>query len=309
MARKTQIMLGAVNIALPKPHSAARYAELWSKMFALKKPVRIFGDQFLLIGSIEPLSPSKPDAGYTGTFYRFTEIDFKKPWLDLDTIKEADHQVVKEAVKIPDNLRPNLSVFRYAFFADHHRLVIESNSSDAGSLSPHFVEKLITQLMADPQLTDAFPDAVATIEQDKQKIDDFITYPGLIELEIVIKRPNPDDDSNSDEEKVLKELEEQHAKSQLIVLKASSGSSLTPNKRTKRLANVASSNGTVNAVLQTEDGKKKPVSSRKAPLLHPIRFNKQQQLPKAAFLDGARQLAAHLRTLAIEWLKNPAKDS
>lgn len=309
MARKTQIMLGAVNIALPKPHSAARYAKLWSRMFEIKRPVRISGDQYLLIGSLENLHPEKPEAGYAGTFYRFTEIDFGRPWLDLETIKEADQKVVQARVKIPDNLRPNLSVFRYAFFPDHHRLVIESKSSDAGSLSPHSVEKLVAHLLADPRIADEFPDAAATIEQDKQEIEDFITYPGLIELLILIKRPNPDDDSDSDEEKVLRELEEQHAKSQSLTLKATTGATLSPNKRTKRLANVASSNGLVDAVLKTEDGKTKKVSSRNAPLLHPVKFNKQQQMPKSAFLDGAQQLAAHLKFLAKAWLKKPAEDS
>ena len=123
MARPKSLQLAAINIHLqpPKVHS---YVELWQALYALDQPVTIRGDRALIIGSIDPVNADNLEDGFRGFIYRFTEIDLTKPWFNKKKKAEADEDLVKKEVKVPDYLRPNMRHSAYVFFPRNHRLVI-----------------------------------------------------------------------------------------------------------------------------------------------------------------------------------------
>ncbi len=293
MSRPKKITLNAINITV-HPHTPAHYSKLWSALFDLRRYVAIGRDQGLMIGAIERIDPKKPEAGYMGLLFRFTIIDKNKGWFDLESGEEADSDTIKREVRIPDKLRPNLSTFHYRLFPKSHRLVIENKNDNGDSLGAAAVEKMITHLAADPKISKAFENIDATMEQSEERINDILTGKVLKRLIITVKRPNPDDDSDDDEREVLGELLEEKVRTKTIELSALTGQSIKPNKRTKRFARVASSNGKVQAIEETIDGKRVPVSSKSHPRTDQFSYSEKQQTRSDAFLEAARQFVASI---------------
>jgi hypothetical protein len=293
MARPKKITLNAINISV-HPHTPAHYSRLWSALFELKRAIDIGRDQALMIGAIEQIDPKKPEAGYMGLLFRFTTIDKNKGWFNLESGVEADPDTVKREVKIPDNLRPNLSTFHYRLFPKSHRLVIENKNANGDSLGAAAVEKMITHLAADPKISKTFKNIDATMEQSEEHIDDILTGKVLKRLIITVKRPNPDDDSDDDERHVLGELLEEKVRTKTIALSALSGQSIRPSPRTKRFARVAKSNGRVQAIEETADGKRVPVSSKSHPRVDQFPYSESTQTRTDAFLAAARAFVASI---------------
>ena len=286
MARPKKITLNAVNITV-HPHTPTHYSKLWSALFDLKRPVDIGRDQALMIGAIEPLDKSDLTKGYMGLLFRFTVIDKSKGWFNLESGEEADSDTVKREVKIPDNLRPNLSTFHYRLFAKSHRLVIESKNAKGENLGAAAVEKMLRHLVTDPKVSKRFENIDVTMEQSEEKILDILTGRNLKQLTITVKRPNPDDDSDADEREVLGELLEEKVRTKTIALSALSGESIKPSPRTKRFARVASSNGRVKAVEETREGKRVPISSESHPRVDQFAYLESKQTRTDAFLEAA----------------------
>lgn len=294
MSRPKKITLNAVNITV-HPHTPAHYAQLWSALFNLKRAVDIGRDQALMIGAIEPLDKSDLTKGYIGLLFRFTVIDKNKGWFDLESGEEADSDTVKREVKIPDNLRPNLSTFHYRLFAKSHRLIIESKNDKGESLGAAAVEKMLLNLVTDPKISKRFENIDVTMEQSEEKILDILTGRDLKQLTITVKRPNPDDDSDADEREVLGELLEERVRTKTIALSALSGESIKPSSRTKRFARVASSNGRVKAVEETKDGKRVPISSESHPRVDQFSYLESKQTRTDAFLEAAMEFVKTIR--------------
>jgi hypothetical protein len=79
-------------------------------------------------------------------------------------------------------------------------------------------------------------------------------------------RPNPGEDLHDEEAEILKRIEEEHAKSQMIeYIKAAGVPALTPTERTRRLALIAARNGTVQGEGKDESGTKLVESTNKHP--------------------------------------------
>lgn len=293
MSRQKKITLNAINITV-HPHTPSDYAKLWSALFNLKRAVDIGRDQALMIGAIEPVNSEDLTAGYMGLLFRFTIIDKNKGWFDLESGEEADGDTIKREVKIPDNLKPNLSTFHYRLFPKSHRLVIENKNAKGEGLGAASVAKMLTFLTTEPKIAKAFENIDVTMEQSEEQILDIITGKVLKHLKITVKRPNPDDDSDSDEREVLGELLEEKARSKTIELSALTGESIQPSNRTKRFARVAGSNGKVTAIEETRDGKRVPISSQSHPRVDQYAYSEKTQDRTDAFLEAARMFVASI---------------
>jgi hypothetical protein len=292
MPRPRRVRVAAINIATD-PKSPESYVELWKRLFDLRKPIALPNDQALMIGSIEAVgSPSEPN--FQGSLYRFTMIDTAKPWFLLDEGKEADPAQVRREVRIPANLRPNLVTFRYEFFPRGHRLVVERTNDHGESLSPSYVERLISTLTVDPVIAEGFVTIEATVETDDEKIEEIVTSPSLTSLEITVKRPNPDDDSDADEVEVFRKLKEEGARKKTIKLQAASGKAIVPNRETQTFARVARSNGNVIAKERKEDGRLRTLSTKEHPLIEQQSYDPNQTTRASAFSEAARKLLRSL---------------
>jgi len=293
MARLKSIKLSALNITL-HPHKPADYVDLWGRLFDLRKYVDIGRDQAAMIGALEPAIPDEPLAGYVGLIYRFTVIDVNKGWFDLESGEEADQATVRKEIRIPPNLRPNLSTFMYRFFPRSHRLVVEHKNALGETLSPKSVEKMLDHLTADARIQDRFKSIDVTMEQSKEVIEDIITGRVLKRLTITVKRPNPDDDSDDDEKIVLGEMIREDVRTKVVDLQSMPGKGIKPSERTKSFVRVAASNGKVEATTETTDGKRVPVSSREHPRVEPVYYNPNKQDHGSAFLNAAGDFVSKL---------------
>lgn len=295
MSRQRQLTVSAINLALPPPHPPERYAKLWRSLFELQRPIATHGETHLFIASAISLDKKDPAAPIHGSVYRFLEIDRSAHWFNQKTSEFADPKLVKDEVIVPEYLKPNSRVFNYLFIPSVHRLFFESMVRESGTLSPNSVETMLEQL-ASGSITDEFPDLHITAEQDVTEIMKIVTADGLRELTITIKRPNPDDDSEDESKMIEKELLDQNAREEILTLKARRGASgIKANKRTKALANVAKSNGRVDARIRNVDGSTKTVSSRKRPLRKPVAYDPKKITSSAAFEQAATEIAADLK--------------
>lgn len=243
-----------------------------------------------MIGKISPSDERDPLAGFEGLIYRFTRIDMSKPWFNLDQGTEADQATVSREVRIPAHLCPNLATFHYRFFPVGHRLVFETKNEAGDTISPRYVETLLATLAAQPEIATSFQNVDVTVEQDQEQIAQIVEAHALSHLEIMVKRPNPDDNSDADEREIFGEMQSEGVRKKTVSLTAISHGAITPNEKTKRMARVASSNGKVNATAKTSDGKKQKLSSEAHPKIVQEKYNPAQQTRGDVFLEAARRL-------------------
>lgn len=81
MARLRKFVAAGINIALQEPHTPKRYVALLEAIFDLKHPIRVRGDQHIMISSV--FEPDVSSNFVEGSLARFTEIDPAQPWFDL----------------------------------------------------------------------------------------------------------------------------------------------------------------------------------------------------------------------------------
>lgn len=275
--------MSGVNIAL-HPHSTARYIALWQRLYALERAVRVRGDTYAMLGTITQVDPGDPEAGFVGSVFKFTKIDKNSDWIDLRSAKPAPPQVVKEEVRLPDYLQPNLRTFQYYFDVKRHRAIIETKNRQ-GTFSPLGFETMISRLVSTEEIAREYPGTEVTVEQSREVMKTVLRRGGLKHLKIVLKRPNADG-AAEEERKVLEELNKQHASRTVTELHAQAGLSLKPDHRTQLLARVATSNGSVEGTVLDEEGRSVPVSSRDHPHRQPFTV-RAGQTARAAFISAA----------------------
>ncbi len=86
------------------------YTRLLRGIFQLRTPIRVRGDQFVMISSINSDGEEVPFI--EGTLARFTEIDKDLPWFDVENLNQAQ-DTVRAQIVIPEGLRPNYKPFTF----------------------------------------------------------------------------------------------------------------------------------------------------------------------------------------------------
>lgn len=258
MGQERKIAVAGVNIRI-HPHPAGRYEALLKRIFRLKKSVRIRGDQHLVIKSMRA-----EEYGLSGELARFTKIDMNLPWLNLETLEEADEDEVEE-ISWPDGLFPNLVQFRYRFYTKEHLFVFESYSH-GNSISPRSVWRFFDKLFADDKITEGEPVAVdVVVEHDA--VGKVLALATIRSLRLVFRRPNPDELDDDIFEELKDRLLEENAEQVEIESRAPRGSGLDVSDRTKQLARAAAQNGEVEARGRTADGVAVTRSTNNLPLI------------------------------------------
>ena len=117
--RESKYRLMFLNIKLRPSANEERYSNLFRHAFELKQPVRVRGDERLVIKNLNvvdcAITSERHTVALVGKFVKYTSIDGKN-WFDLNTMEKA------EDVSIPSNVFPNLKESDYFFFPEAHRL-------------------------------------------------------------------------------------------------------------------------------------------------------------------------------------------
>lgn len=264
------IVLGALNVVMPKPHRAQRYAELWQRALGRIAPARVRGDIGGMIGSATiELRNSRPQHIW-GDIYKFLNIDMKGKWLDVETGKAADPSIVRTQVQIPDNLRPNLRTFPYIFYPRTHSLVFVSHIDQRNNLSPDMARTMIEGCLRQPDFVSEYGRVEVTVEPDRETLGRILALPRLKFLYMEVSPPNALGDL---EKKIFHWMDSQNADKYSQRLDSHHPDGLKIDKTTKEIAQVAQSNGVVEARGVDERGKVIQLSTNEHPLQKKVAYD------------------------------------
>lgn len=211
------------------------------------------------------------------------------------TGKEADPDEIEKNVEIPNHLKPNFCAIRYNFFPKTHKLVFEierrdPTSNKPTSFSPSMAEKFFRRLFAENAIRKEFPDVELTIEQSSETLDEIFQIHRLRTLQIVIKRPNPND--GEIEEEIERQLEEERVDVLEQEIKSKEDKEgLKPSQRTKVLSNIALSNGYVYGFGHDHEGNRKELKTENKPRVHEGAYRTGQTY-SSAFTELAEEVSS-----------------
>jgi hypothetical protein len=195
VARLRRFVAAGINVSLSEPHSPERYAELLVAIFRLRKPIRIRGDQHILISSVTSISESS--TYIEGTLARFTEIDLKLPWFNLDRLDQAEDDD-RLSISIPESLRPNYKSFLFHFDLKSHTFVFEQTSGPQ-SLSVWGVQKFLSESTQNEEIMGTFGTVSISLIQSEEALDAIFGLADIRKLRILYRLPNPDDHASLEE--------------------------------------------------------------------------------------------------------------
>jgi hypothetical protein len=270
LAREKTFYLGMLNIKI-HPNSPQKYLELFKETFKLKGKMNIRGDEYAMIGSFNPVDTNNPMTGYQGDIYKFIDLDLLGDWYNLDRAEEATEDEVSE-IKIPDALKPHFQRFSYVFFPKKHRIAILTNNEKNKSFGISTARKFFDHLFNDEKLIKKFDEVDVIIEQAVEELENIVSTYEISTLNIVITRPNADD-NDEDEIEVLERLQSQNIHKLDHTYRAQTGKRIEPNEDTMKLARVATSNGFVYASGKDADGKKIERSTIQYPQIEPFKYD------------------------------------
>jgi len=260
------LRISALNI-VTHPHSKASYISLLQRAHQLRVAAKYFGNHLGVIGAFNEYYKT---GAYMGTIHQFTDVDFQKPWLDLQTGEAASESAVR-SITLPSNLKPEFKSTPFVFLPDRHRMFFASEQ-----LGPTSAQKLVSRILSNENVCKGISEIHVNIEQDARSLKELFSIPGLSLIEIRINRPNPDDIGGA-ESRIMKRLQALHARSMQESFTGSPGETLEPDSEIRDLAKVALSNGRVDVKGRDEDNLVVAKSSIERPLSHRVRFDTSTQ--------------------------------
>lgn len=276
--RKLRIVLGEVNV-FSQPHSPEGYLQAFDLLNTRKTKVLFHGHRQIELGTLRKLDdPRLPDA-ITGYFYIFSKINFDDPWLNTARNAEATEAEL-EQLNIPPHLAPEFRRFRYIFDPHRHRLFFETLTRDRHHISPKAFGQSVARLLQST-IPAAFEEINAVVIPDKSVVDTILSLNKLRRLEVVVHRPNPDDDEF--EEEILNELNAEHVGTlEQTLIKAPGAAAIVPSLVTRQLAHLAARFGFVKAWGKNNEGAPIQKDTQSQPKVHPVVYREtEDSLDKA----------------------------
>lgn len=290
----------AANVVI-HPHSVERYRELIRVAFDLKRPMVLRADRNALISRLTLEVGVAPfDVPWVhGVIATFLDIDTKAPWLDMDTLDQAEESVTRE-VNIPDRLRASLAKFHFLFDPASHVFVAQSETTIEGEkirpsrLSAGLLAKFLAQIFGQREVQEVFGQVEVTAIPDRHTIETILTSSGLRRLSISIKPPNPDDLEEFADE-ISERLRRQNAAKMQETLQAPRGGNLVPDEDTKMLARVGAMNGLVEAVVAKDSGGTKSISTAQKPAQFTGQYNSRSESELTGLHRAAYQAVTQIK--------------
>ncbi|MGO8153215.1 DUF4747 family protein [Rhizobium leguminosarum] len=254
MERNPSTEYAILNIAT-NPHPDGIYTDILARVAG--KKVNYYGSHFATIST-----PREIEEGFfQGRLATWVEIDTNEQAMDLEKLDPIDFDDL--GLVIPKNVGFNGRVFLYTLRYRDHMLFVETLNEFGKRVAPSSAAKIFRLLFSKNILGEKGPVVEVTVIPEEDALQRIFKIPELKRLKIHLVRPNADD---IDPAIVLEELMEQGARSQDIVLVAATdGDGLDPNKRTTTQAEVAETNGYVEGAGRDDNGTKIEFSTRAYP--------------------------------------------
>jgi hypothetical protein len=245
------VKLAAINVAA-HPHSDKN---VYEKLFractngANNSPLvaRFRGNHAGVVSHFK-----KQDDYFVGTLVTFIQLDEKDAWGNPRTGEAATEEEIK-SISLPGNLQPGFKRHEFIFSPLNHRLIVNANE-----MSPNTWKAALFRILDIAKDRLSLEEVDVTVEPVSDTVRRMLKM-DISKLTILLLRPNPDDLSDLDAE-VLDRMAKQHVNREKRELSAPRGQFLAPDEATIKLAEVAKSNGRVDAVVHT-NGKAEPRST------------------------------------------------
>lgn len=285
LARDSKLEVAAINIRIPSD-AQRDYIGLVIKLASLKRGAKVYGDTVIAIESFD--EPSR-----TGTFAKFTEIDFQGDWFNIDSFSRASSSE-KNDIHIPEKLRPNYSAFYFKINEPLHTIAFECYSESRG-LSPNLVERYFREALSWTEITSAFGIVQADIVKDYDGVEALLSLPNLKEIKFIIRRPNSDEIDKTLRAVIEERLSDQNADEFEEIIRTHDRSAITPNARSVELAAIAAENGSVH-VKNVQNGIVVPHSTDEIPLKEVIKHKPDATSGRVLFLRLAGDILEKIRS-------------
>ncbi|MBJ9751710.1 DUF4747 family protein [Burkholderia cepacia] len=289
--------LGALNVVL-QPHSARIYVSRFQKCTNLTRKDFSEGNFFgrandgFLITSIHPINDRDLTEGFQGEVARFLKFDPSEAsqWLKLSDGKQAEQKDIIN-VRVPANLKPNLGIFRFAFYPKSHRLVFEVKS-EGRSMSHRSMLALFDHFFNHPGLPAGESRARVNIEQSHQMVGRILKLEDLAYINVRFARPN-DLLTAEDEEEAIEGMSEAGIEEIDISLQRTHEKPIKLWDWLRRLAGWTASNGSLTAT-GYENGKKVTLSTKSQPITKKPKYDSRLTIAGEAFKVEAAEFGAEL---------------
>lgn len=290
MAQEQKLAVSALNVRIVQRENRD-YEALFRSILRQRNAVRVYSNDYLILTSFG----NSPTEGLPlfGALGRFTDIPEDAEWLDTEALKEADEDS-KAEISIPDNLKPNYKAFYCGLFPKQHLFVFES-FSDSESLSPRHVLKWAREATLSKRCLERFGPIEVDLVPDYEVLERILKSDTLRSIEIVIKKPNPDDYTAAQFAAAEERLARLRAREERTEYKAEEDKFLDLDDHVEALARVGAENGRVAARLQ-ENGAMKDVSTDSKPLQEQDMYDPDYTSPVVKFASLARRVLARVAT-------------
>lgn len=242
--------LGPLNV-VAQPHSQDIYYRILKHLRRSQRGVRIRGERFGMIASLQDPGGPKSDRFADGIIVTFTPIDAKADWVNISSGKKAEDDELS-TIQIPKNLQPNAKFHHFRFYLKDHLLLFEVGNSGP-KLTPENAGKLFDRLLAAPDVEKEFGQVISTVLPNSDTLDRIITHKRLRYIHIVLHAPNPDK-GGSAEQNVTKRLEKMFARRMERIVVAKTKAHLELDAEIVQEAKIGAKNGRVEA--KVDVGKK-----------------------------------------------------
>lgn len=274
------------------PHPDGVYLNLINSAYDANKPIKVWGHDYALLGSVLPFDGDTENI-VCGTIYRFTQIDFDAPWLNVSKKQEASEDELRQ-IQIPEGLRPNAKPFPYILFLKEHKLFYACQH-DANHFSPNLGQKFFTTLFNQKNLLirKKLDEVLVHIEQDRETLALALNLKEIRYLLLNIRRPNPDDFEDAERE-VLKELGDQCVSRLREEYKSIPKLSIKPSVKTRLKARIAASNGYVESIGVDSNGIKRKIKTIEHPQIEKIIFD-ERTTAQTALYRASRNMSTKMK--------------
>lgn len=234
MPRRQKMEVGGLNIRL-HPHSDDRYRQLFKEMFKARVVAKVHGDRYGMVTSLSKID-DETDVVH-GVLSTFLKIDTDGGWFNTATLKEASDEDL-ETLSIPENLRPNVKIYRFYFDVKSHKIAFE-HYSDGNTFTHSSAQKFFDNLFRNKSLRSKFGDVKVSIIQQRGGMEKIFSIPRITDIDIFIAKPNSDIWDEDFEE----QLESKNARSMRIQFKAERGQGIKRDKALEMLIRASLENG------------------------------------------------------------------
>jgi hypothetical protein len=289
LAQDQKISVSGLNVRIVDRENRD-YEALFRSLLRQKNAAKVYREDHLILTSFGKSGTDK--LPFMGAIGRFTDIPEDADWFDTDSLSEADDDQKSEII-IPESLKPNYEAFYCGLFPKEHIFVFET-FSESKSLSPRHVLKWLREATKSERTLKRFGPVEVDIIPDYGVLERILRSETLRKIEIVIRKPNPDDYTAAQFEAAAERLERLRAKEERIEYKSSDDEFLDLDADTKALAKVGGENGRVRGRIR-EDGAMKTVATDEQPLQEQEMFDPDLASPTVMFRKLASRVLRRVR--------------